>query len=211
MRRTIKGLAAAAQAGGLAVGAKVGTLGPGLDVTVRLMDRLNLRVNGNYLPLSLTQTIDDIDFNADLTLGSFLGLLDWHPFKNNFRISAGAAYNGNQLEISGTPSEPVEIGDATYTPAQIGTLTGAATFSGFAGYVGIGFGNAVEKDRHWGFVFDLGVLFQGAPEMALSANGLLANDPAFQANLEQERQKLQDNADWFQFYPVLAFGISYQF
>ncbi len=111
----------------------------------RLMGRLNLRLNGNYLSLSLDRKIDDIDFSADLTLGSLFGLLDWHPFANNFRISASAVYNGNELELRATPTRPVEIGDLTYLPVHVGTLTGSATFSTFAGYIGIGFGNAVEK------------------------------------------------------------------
>jgi len=177
----------------------------------RLMGRLNLRLNGNYLSLSLDRKIDDIDFSADLTLGSLFGLLDWHPFANNFRISASAVYNGNELELRATPTRPVEIGDLTYLPVHVGTLTGSATFSTFAGYIGIGFGNAVEKERGWGFVFDLGVLFQGAPDVELSSNGILMMDPTFRANLEKERRKIQDDADWFQFYPVLSFGISYQF
>lgn len=204
-------LAGPATAAGLALGGKVGTVGAGLDLSLRLMDRLNVRLNGNYLPLSLDRRIEDIDFSADLTLGSLFGMLDWHPFANNFRISVGAVYNGNELELHATPSKPVEIGDVTYLPVHIGTLTGSATFNTVAGYIGIGFGNAVEKERGWGFVFDLGVLFQGAPDVELSSNGLLMMDPTFRANLEKERRKIQDDVEWFQFYPVLAFGISYQF
>ena len=200
-----------ASAQGIALGAKIGTLGPGLDLTVSLVDRLNLRVNGNYISISGDTTQDDIDYDADLTLGSVLAMLDWHPFGNNFRISAGAVYNGNELGLEATPTDSVEIGDTDYTPAQIGTLTGDATFDKFGPYIGIGFGNAVKEDMAVTFVFDLGVIFHGAPEINLDADGPIAGIPSFQNDLAEEEQQVEDDISAFKIYPVLAFGVSYHF
>jgi len=200
-----------ASAQGIALGAKIGTLGPGLDLTVSLVDRLNLRVNGNYLKISAETTQSDIDYDADLTLGSALAMLDWHPFGNNFRISAGAVYNGNELGLEATPTDSVEIGDTEYTPAQIGTLTGDATFDKFGPYIGIGFGNAVKEDMALTFVFDLGVVFHGSPEINLDADGPVAGIPSFQADLADEEQQVEDDISAFKIYPVLAFGVSYHF
>lgn len=200
-----------ASAQGIALGAKIGTLGPGLDLTVSLVDRLNLRVNGNYISISGDTTQDDIDYDADLTLGSVLAMLDWHPFGNNFRISAGAVYNGNELGLEATPTEPVEIGNTYYTPAQIGTLTGDATFEKFGPYLGLGFGNAVKEDMAVTFVFDIGVIFHGSPEINLDADGAIASVPSFQADLVDEEQQVEDDISAFKIYPVLAFGVSYHF
>ena len=200
-----------ASAQGVALGAKIGTLGPGLDLTVSLVDRLNLRVNGNYLKVSGNTTQDDIDYDADLTICSVIAILDWHPFGNNFRISAGGVYNGNELGLEATPTDSVNIGGTDYTPAQIGTLTGDATFGQFGPYIGIGFGNAVKEDMALTFVFDLGVIYTGSPKIDLRATGPIASLPSFQADLEDEEQQVEDDISAFKLYPVLAFGVAYHF
>ena len=75
-----------------------------------------------------------------------------------------------------------------------------------------GYGNAVlDADKTWGFVFDLGIMLQGSPDVGLASSGPLANDPTFKADLAKEEKDIQDDADVFRIYPVLAFGISYQF
>ncbi len=98
-----------------------------------------------------------------------------------------------------------------YTPEQIGTLSGDATFDEFAPYVGIGFGNAVADDVDLSFSFDLGLIFQGTPDVKLRSDGTAAGNPVFVADLQDEEDDLQDDADKFKIYPVLSFGISYCF
>jgi len=203
--------ASSSRAEGLAAGVKIGTLGPGVEVTGYIAETLNLRVGYNYLSWSYDRKINDINYDADLDLNTLLTTLDWHPFHNNFRISGGVAVDNNELKLSGTPTESTKIGDVTYTPEQIGTIKGTATFNKLAPYVGIGYGNAVKDDTTWGFIFDLGVLFHGTPSISLSSNGSLANDPDYQNNLKIEQGKIQDDANEFRIYPVLAFGISYYF
>ncbi|MFH0908017.1 MAG: hypothetical protein V1929_04585 [bacterium] len=197
--------------GGLALGAKVGTLGPGVELTGYLVGDLNIRAGFNYLPYSYEFEEDGINYDADLTMQSALILLDWHMFGNNFRFSAGLTINDNILEVTGATSEPEEIGNSLYTPAEIGTLKGRATFDQLAPYVGIGYGNAVADDVALSFVFDLGIIFQGTPDIDLSSSGTMASDPQFQADLKEEEQNIQDEADSFKIYPVLAFGIAYYF
>ena len=54
-------------------------------------------------------------------------------------------------------------------------------------------------------------MFQGVPGVSLTADGTMSGNPAFQADLAKEEADVQDEADKFQFYPVLSIGISYQF
>ena len=54
-------------------------------------------------------------------------------------------------------------------------------------------------------------MWQGSPSVALSANGTKAGDSTFQQDLAMEESDIQDDADVFRIYPVLSFGISYQF
>ncbi|HEY8240558.1 MAG TPA: hypothetical protein VIH35_03885 [Kiritimatiellia bacterium] len=206
------GFASSAHAqGGLALGVKIGTLGPGAELTAFLAPEVNLRVGGNYFTYSYDDEIDDIEYEAKLHMQTLLAVLDWHMFENNFRVSAGVVINDNSLDVEGTPTEAEEVGGNLYTPAEMGTLQGSASFDHFAPYVGIGYGNAVADDVALSFVFDLGVVFQGSPDIELSSSGALANDPQFQADLKQEEQDVQDDADAFSIYPVLAFGVAYYF
>lgn len=195
---------------GIALGVKAGTLGLGADVTVMVTEHVNLRVNGNYLQYDHEEEIDDIDYDLELDFQSLIALLDWHPFVNGFRLSGGAIFNGNELTLNGTPSENETIGGRRYTPEEIGTLMGDLDFDQLAPYVGIGYGRAVGPDRRWSFVFDLGLIFQSF-EVDLRADGLLASDPQFRADLEEEEDDIQEELDDFKVYPVLAFGVAYQF
>ncbi len=204
-------LASARAQGGLAIGGKIGTLGPGVELTGYLLPELNIRVGGTYLPFTVNGSSHDVDYDVDVRFASLLGTLDWHPFENNFRISAGAAVNNNKLKLKGKINENTTIGDHEYTPDQIGTLSGEATFDHVVPYIGVGFGNAVADDVSLTFSFDLGVMIQGKPEISLRSNGAASAIPQFQQDLKEEERDAQDVADHFKVYPVLAFGISYYF
>lgn len=204
---SITGLAEAA----LSIGGKFGTLGAGVDLTARLNDQLNLRVGGNYITYHLDILTDDIDYAVDTHFENLVTTLDWHPFENNFRISAGAVFNQNQLDMEATVSSPVEIGGATFSPSEIGTLRGVASFDNVAPYLGIGFGNAAKDDAGLTFVFDIGVMFQGAPDVELTADGTAADNEYFQEQLAIEEQDAEEVGDLFRFYPVLSIGIAYCF
>lgn len=78
-------------------------------------------------------------------------------------------------------------------------------------FAGLGWNTVFGKDGHWGFIFELGVIFQGTPEANLSITGPLKNDAAFQANLAKEERNLQDELDNYEYYPVIALGLSYRF
>ena len=196
---------------GLAAGAKIGTLGTGVEITGYAMDRLNLRLGLNYLSFDYSSEIDDIDYDMSPRFASALALVDWHAFDNNFRISAGVAVNQNKVDIKATPAENETIGGNEYTPEQIGTLKGKAEYDNLAPYFGIGFGNAVKEDTTWSFSFDLGLIFQSTPSISLSSDGPYAHVPQFEEDLEQEEADIQDDVDSWSIYPVLSFGVAYYF
>jgi hypothetical protein len=70
--------------------------------------------------------------------------------------------------------------------------------------------------------FEVGVIYTGAPRTALNlagsacdsdgVNGLSVNsDPAFQANVQAERNKLNKDMSAFKFYPVISVGFAFNF
>lgn len=55
-------------------------------------------------------------------------------------------------------------------------------------------------------------MFQGSPRVSdLRSTGTLANDPLFRAELERERQEIEDDIDQFKIYPVIQLSLSYLF
>ena len=198
---------------GFGVGAKIGTLGLGGDVSLPILpDRINLRVSGNYMNFSYDGTADDIDYEFTLDFKDLMLLGDWHPFANNFRISGGMVWHDNsRVKLEGTPTDSVTIGDHEYPPEAVGTLRGQLDFEDMAPYVGIGFGNAIGPyEQTWSFVFDIGVIIQTF-DASLSADGPASSIPQFQSDLRKEEDELQDDLDGFEIYPVLQFGVAYHF
>lgn len=140
-----------------------------------------------------------------------LVMVDWYPFDGAFRVSGGILFNNSEIDLRSRPDEPMEIGNFTYEPDEIGVLRGTIDFDGVAPYVGIGWGNALDRSKRWGLITDLGIAFIGSPDVDLSANGTLANNAAFQAELAAEEQELQDDVDSFTIYPVLSISLYYLF
>ncbi|MFH0879143.1 MAG: hypothetical protein V2A34_05485 [Lentisphaerota bacterium] len=198
---------------GIALGAKIGTLGLGGDLTIGLFEVFNIRGGVNYANFSFNGTVRDIKYNYGVDYLSFPILADIHPFRNNFRISAGVLLNqDNKVKLDAAPNKNVTIGDDEYTPAQIGILNGTIKFTrNAAPYVGIGFGNAVKEDTSWSFIFDLGVVFQTYDVELTSRGGTMSDNPAFLLNLAKEEADVQDDFDKFEIYPVLSFGVGYHF
>ncbi len=198
--------------GGVALSARISTLGVGLELVAPLSERLNLRLAGTVGGINYNDTQSDVDYRVEARLRTGGALFDWHPAGGGFRFSAGVLYNGNKLEGEARPRTTTEIGDVEFSPEEIGTLTAAVEFPALAGYAGIGFGNAAAPGSRWSVLFDLGVMFHAAPEFTLSADGSKANNPLFRAELEKERERIEnDYVRLARFYPVVSFGLAFRF
>lgn len=202
-----------AEAQGIALGLKAGTLGAGLDLTVGLAPVLNLRVGAQGFSLSRTFTEQDVSYDGKADLRSAWLLLDVHPGGKGTRLSAGGVLNRNKLTGTSPTTGTVTINGVAYPVANVGTIDGEATANDVCPYLGLGWGNAVRPGSQVRFAFDVGVFYQGAPKVSLSAHP--ANPalvpPTFFADLEKERQKAEDDASKYKFYPVVNLGFSYRF
>lgn len=195
---------------------KAGTLGAGVDVSKGISESLGLRLQANALNYNRDITESDVDYDADIKLKSAGLLLDWHPFSGTFRVSAGAYWNGNEATATGRPSGGTyTINGVTYNSSDIGSLDGKIDFKSVAPYLGIGFGSAPKAGRGMTFSFDLGVLYQREPNVALTAvcgAGLSgAQCTQLQSDVAAEQASLQEDLKDLKFYPVASFGIGYRF
>lgn len=207
-------LPGAAAAEGVGLTGKVGMLGWGAELTAPISESWNGRIGLNRFSRSASQTESDVDYDVKLKLQTFSALADWHPFQGGFRMSLGLMYNKNQLDMVGQPTagSTYELDGVDYTAAEVGTLTGKLSFNKTAPYVGIGWGNAVAKDTSVNFSFDLGAMYQGKPKFGLSASSALcAAGTACGDSLARERADAESEMSSYKWYPVISFGLSYQF
>lgn len=205
-------LPAIAAAEGFNVSARASTLGLGADVGYAFNDYLNVRVGFNNYTRDYETTEDDIDYDFDLELDSKTVMIDFHPFGGSFRLTAGMLDNNNELNGQAVSAGDYEIGGATYTSAEIGTLySNVKLGESNPLYVGLGFAQAL-GESDWGFTFDVGMVMMGKPVLTLTPEGgTLVSDPNFQADLEEEEQAAQADLDDFENYPVIALGLTFQF
>lgn len=250
MRAIIQGLCAAAimaMAGaasakgdettvGVAVDASA-LLGLGVSVGIPFAGRFNLRVAHH----GFTYDLDDIEdkdsgatYTGELDLNSTGVLLDFHPFKGAFRITAGLASNSNQINLHGVadPGATYDVGNCTFEsdPGNPLRIDGEVGFSGTAPYVGIGWGGNMNGAPGFFMTFDLGVLLSGQPETSLSGRGGARNTnagqlaecgpttyqdvstyPEFQQAVADAEKDVDDETKDFEYWPNIAIGVGWRF
>ena len=213
-RATVAGMLVLAQsaafAEGHAVAAKAGALGLGVEYTFSLTERLAVRAGLNGSQIGTDAEESGIDYDIDLVWDSLSVAFDFHPTQGALRLTGGLLQNDNRLETVGLLSGNTTIGDATYTPAEIGTLSGTVKFDDTAPFAGLGWDWSRGK-RRFGMSLDLGVVSQGAPSVDLQASGTLFDDQSFQADIAAEEAELVDSLDDLDLVPYMSLGFVFRF
>ncbi|MFQ5959442.1 MAG: hypothetical protein ACE5LF_08755 [Alphaproteobacteria bacterium] len=192
------------------LGPEVSTLGLGGEAGVRVNDFLGIRVGGNYFETDFDASVASTDYDLDFTLQSAGAVIDVYPFGGGLRLSAGLRWNGNNIDLSVTPTNSIAIGGTTFTAAELGTLSGDLDFDDFAPLAGFGYEAGFLDDRLL-LAFGAGVLFQGDPEVDLSATGTLATDASLLAALQREENDIENDLEFLGFYPVLSLSLTFRF
>lgn len=203
---------------GPAVGITAGTTGLGADVNIPILPILGVRVgySGFVYHHDIDQT--EVDYAGRLHFSEASGLLDWYVLTGGFHLTAGA-YGGNtRVDVTGRPHDGTyTINGATYSAAQVGTLSGQIKFgNSVKPYVGLGWGNPF-RGGPITFTADLGAIYGGTPSVALTANCGIAAPPGsaactqIQNNLAGERAQLASDVTVARWYPVLNLGVSFRF
>lgn len=207
--------------GEVAVTAKGGTLGGGVELTVGLSPLWNVRLGANAFNYTDDhREVSSIFYDATARLRTASALLDLHPGGGGFRLSAGAIYN--DTKIDGNSLVPAsgfyDIGGVQVPAGLIGTLNGQIKFDPLVPYVGLGWGNAVGPGRRVRFAADVGAMFQGKGKVTLTPQipaGSPLNTPiarqALQILLDREEADIEKDVADYTVYPVVSIGVSYRF
>jgi opacity protein-like surface antigen len=190
---------------------KAGSLGYGAEFAIGLNEQYNIRAGFSYFVYSSNFEEDDYGKMLEGKFGfrSISVLGDWHPFRNNFRLSTGLFFCNNKATVKAEPGFELALDDEDYF---VDSFTGGIRFNNVNPYLGLGYGNLVKRGGPVVFSMDLGVMYHGTPRVFAEAT---ASDPryqqALQRDLDKELDDLRDDSRKFRFYPVLNLGLVYRF
>ena len=210
-----------ARAEGFSIGARAATTGIGPELAFGLGPHLDVRIPVGVYSYDDTFDKTGIQYDAKLELRNALLLADFHPGGGGFRISAGGGWDDNRLKVSAPVSELVRRYRPDLVPfisGGTGTIHGEAKGSSFAPYLGLGWGSAAggHGGGRWGISFDVGVLYQGSPQVDLTTdlNVVSPVPPIVRSILDaataEEEQRLERELEDYQYYPVIALGIVFR-
>ena len=195
------------------MGVKAGTLGLGLEATWRPIPLMDLRAGFNMYDYEDNRADAGINYDSTLQLETYYATANFLFPVSPLRVSVGAFSNGNEFQMVNQAQNSFDIGNGTFTPADVGSLRSTIYFEGVAPYLGVGFDFSIAGKV--GLSLDLGVLWQGDPSVALTSDGTAATDPIigpiFLAELEAERLQLEAEFEDYKAYPVISLGINFNF
>lgn len=206
---------AGAFAGDFFITPKVGTQGVGVDLGYELTPHFKTRLNANGMWFAFEGEYSDIDYQVNAQLLTLGLLLDIHPFSGGWeegiRLTVGVYYNGNRADFNGDVSAggTYEIGGTNYPGNVVGDIDGNVTWNPFAPYAGIGYGTTADKDQDWFFSFDVGVMYMGPCTVDLNVED--PNNVIPGGDIEREENKVEDDINEYQWYPVISVGVTYRF
>ena len=190
-------------------------MGLGITATTSLSDQVNARALLAGFSLDTDGNTDDIEYDASADILFAGGMLDFHPAGGGFRLSAGLLYNGSEIDANGEcNSASCEVGDTLNVIQNGDRVEGDIDFDSAAPYIGLGWGNAVDRAGRWSFSFDLGAAYIGEGDVSLrctQVSGPPGSTAACNMAAEEEERELQEDVADFEWYPVLMIGAAYRF
>lgn len=189
----------------------------------------------NNIKVDANNGSNGIDVSGKLNFASMGVSLDYYPFPNHgWRLSPGVMlYNQNGISATGQSTAGTSItlnSDKYYSDsvdpfavnASLGLNTRKQAFT-----MTTGWGNMISRrGGHWSFPFELGAVFTGVPTVVLNFTGngcTVQSDTTSngqscgpmstlaQADIVSQVAKYQKDLNPLQVYPILSFGVAYNF
>lgn len=213
----------------LAIAARIGINGAGLDIATPLGRRFNLRAGGSFLPVSASFQEQGINVGVKLHMLSAHTALDWFPFNGGFHLSPQLVFANNNrlLATADVPSgNTIRINGGLYSSSYTDPLHGSGRidFRKVSPGLSLGFGNILpRKHGRFSMPVELGVYYAGKPTLQLNFTGSAcdpaadtitcvpaATDPGFQQNLAAAIARRDHYLNDTRFFPIFSIGIAYR-
>lgn len=216
---TIQSLSVQGQELGLGVAFKASTLGLGGDAILGINDKMVVRVGMDGLGLKrnlndfpdlkeeLEGSLDGLSLDADVQvrIGSVSALYDYYLTKNIF-VTGGLLIDRFKVSLKGEANKGLPFGDIEIPKEDVGTFDFDITPSWkVSPYLGVGFGRSLGYEKKFGFAFELGALYQGAPNIDIATTGVLEPTSA-----PDQVETLEGQFSQYTIWPVLKFSVSYR-
>ncbi len=223
----------------VAFGGGMSLMGVNLQASTNMNRYLNLRGTGNFFNYTANNiSTNGFNLNGTVKMATAGISLDLFPFPaHGFRLSPGALfYNQNRISAIGTPTPGTSITlnsqdfyadsvNPINASANLGLNTRQKAFT-----ITTGWGDMIPRRRggHISFPFELGAAFTGVPTLAMTLSGNactiqadaaingpscvnMATNALAQSDLAAQLAKWKSDLNPLQVYPILSFGIAYDF
>lgn len=202
------------------MGLSAGTLGLGVDAVYGLSDQVNIRAS--YRAYDYSTDIDsdgdgdELTYQGELALDNFGIGVDIHPFSSGFRFSLGVQVSDNRLAGTATCTNVTgcDYGNQNNLLQNGDSATVNVDLSGTHPYLTLGWGNLAAEGSALGVFLDLGVMFQGSPDVQVAAD-CSANPPGRQIlcdnQAQNEEEEIQKDVDDFEIFPIVNLGLRWRF
>lgn len=209
------------------VGVQLSTLGVGIEADTPLIHRFNLRGGFNMFRYSRPITNNGIQYQGSLRFQSVEAHLDYY-FLGPLHVSPGVLlYNGNQVTATALVpgGQSFSLGGTSYTSSAADPVngTGLVDFVRVSPTVMVGVGNLAPRNgKHFGYMAEIGMAYMGPANVELNMTGsvcdptgvncrTIASDPAVQANVTAQQNKIQNDIYPYRFYPIISVAFGYRF
>lgn len=191
--------------GNKSVNLHVGSQGIGAEFKYNFYKKLSARLGTSIVPIDMKNVINLDDFDTDDRFSAKFTnvhlLLDYPFIGQGVRFVAGGAYFIKAKgAIDRTAKTNNGLGEITYTPEQLGTLTANIDWKGFAPYAGFAFFRAFPKHR-FNITLDMGTYYLAKPKAGFTSTGMLTVD-------DKSQQQFQSNMDGYRWLPVLQLNFN---
>jgi len=186
------------------LGAGIGTSGFTVEPQMRISPAFGLRGTAGLATGTASQTFEDVDYSADIRIGTIGVLFDFFPLHNGLRLTAGAVTSLDRAELLGeAPS--LTIGSTTYSgailegevkqsrPIQPVIAVGYSSYSGSAT-----------------LDVDIGARFAGNYDVDLR-NGAGSTVTIPDADLRTEADLIEEDLRGVDILPYIKIGIAFNF
>lgn len=217
----------------IAVSGGVSTMGINVQAATNLNKHLNLRGTGNMFNYNVNNiSVNGFNVNGTVKLATAGAGVDFYPFAyHGFRLTPGVLFhneNAVSANVAVTGGTKLSLNGIDYYSSSTDPILGTGSVGlhsqNPAFTMTTGWGNMIgRKGGHWSFPFEIGAAMVGTPVIALGltsgqacdVNGQncvdVTTDPTVNANLQAQIAKYKKDLDPLKYYPILSFGVSYNF